>query len=309
MVAVRGLVVGSLAMDLAFRVPSRPGPGEVVVATAHGRYRGGKGYNQAVALARLGAEVTFVGAVGADAHGDGFLEALARERVDATRVVQSRGVVTALAVPLITPDGDAGYVQYPGANRQLSPAHVADLPDCDVLLLQGEVPTATSHYAARVIAGRGGTVLLNPTPVAEMTPQLVAAATVLVPNEPEARTLVEEEGRRLGQPVDAGALPPEELAAALRTDRRMAVVTLGARGAVWASREGEGSVEPPQVEAVDTTGAGDSFCAALALALAEGRPHADGVRFACAAGAHAATIPGAEPGLPTRAQVEALAGA
>lgn len=307
--AVRALVVGSLVMDLAFKVPHRPEPGEVVVATDHGRYRGGKGYNQAVALARLGAEVTFVGSVGADGYGDGFLEALEREGVDASRVVQTRGVATAVAVPLITPDGEAGYVQYPGANRQLSSGHVADLPDCDVLLLQGEVPAPTSHYAARVIAGRGGIVLLDPTPVEEMTPQLLAAATVVTPNQAEARTLVEAVAARAtgdGEPVDAAALDGAGLARALHADGVTAVVTLGGRGATWASSEGKGSAAPPPVAAVDATGAGDSFCAALALALAEGRSHTDAVGFACAAGAHAATVAGAEPGLPTRAQVEAL---
>jgi ribokinase len=132
---VRALVVGSFVMDLAFRVPRRPGPGEVVLAEDFGTFRGGKGYNQAVALARLGAEVTMIGAVGADDHGDGFLDALAREGVDCSRVVQLRGVNTGVAVPLIGPDGDVAFVQHPGANHQLAPAHCADLPDCDVLLL------------------------------------------------------------------------------------------------------------------------------------------------------------------------------
>lgn len=313
--AVRALVVGSLVMDLAFQVPRRPEAGEVVLATEHGRYRGGKGYNQAVALARLGAEVTFVGSVGADGYGDGFLEALEREGVDASRVVQTRGVPTGVAVPLITPDGDVAFVQYPGANRQLSSAHVADLPDCDVLLLQGEVPAPTSHYAARVIAGRGAIVMLDPVPVSEMTPQLLAAATVVTPDEVEARALVAgaspraDGGAVAARSPDAAAMDGPALAGALRADGVTAVVTMGARGAAWASQEGEGAMAPPPVSALDATGAGDSFCAALALALAEGRAHEDAVRFACAAGAHAATVAGAEPGLPTRPQVEALLGA
>jgi ribokinase len=297
---VRALVVGSLVMDLAFRVPKRPEPGEVIVATDHGKYRGGKGYNQAVALARLGADVTFVGAVGADANGDDFLSGLQREGVKAERIVQLRGSPTAVAVPLVTPDGDVGFVQYPGANWQLAPAHVADLPDCDVLLLQGEVTTGASLAAARVIRRRGAIVLLNPAPVHEMTPELLDAATVLCPNEVEARGLFAEAGG--GTASGEG----EDLARALATDERLAVVTLGAQGAAWATTGESGVVRPPQVEAVDATGAGDSFCAALALALAEGAAPQAAVRFACAAGAHAATQQGAEPGLPTRAQVEAL---
>lgn len=296
---VRALVVGSLVMDLTFRVPKRPEPGEVIIATDHGTYRGGKGYNQAVALARLGAEVTFVGAVGADAHGDAFLAALEREGIDASRVVQLRGVATALAVPLVTPDGDVGFVQYPGANWQVSRAHVADLPDCDILLLQGEVTAGASEHAARVIRGRGGIVLLNPAPVHEVTPALLDAATVLCPNEVEARALIERAGGK-GEGKD------EELAAALVADGRTGVVTLGSRGAVWADGQETGSAKPPTVDALDATGAGDAFCAALGVALAEGAGYADAVRFACAAGAWATTRDGAEPGLPTREQASSL---
>jgi ribokinase len=296
-VSVCAIVVGSLVEDLAFRVPSRPEPGEVVIADSFGAFRGGKGYNQAVALARLGAEVVMVGAVGADAYGDGFIAALGREGVNADRVVQLRGTSTAIAVPLITPDGDVGFVQYQGANRQLAPAHCADLPDCDVLLLQGEVPAATSQQAARVIGGRGKAVLLNPAPVHDITPQLLDAATVVVPNEIEARSLVDD----LEPPIGAAA------AEALRAEGRSAVVTLGARGAAWADADGSGLVEPPSIRAADSTGAGDAFCAALAVALAEGKAMPEAVGFACAAGAHAATVSGAEPGLPTLAQVMALA--
>ena len=296
---LRALVVGSLVMDLAFRVPARPEPGEVIIADDFATFRGGKGYNQAVALSRLGADVTMVGAVGADAYGDAFLEALRREGVDADRVVQMRGTDTALAVPLITPDGEVGFVQHPGANHQLTPAHCADLPDCDVLLLQGEVTPVASEHAGRVIRKRGGLVLLNPAPVHDVTPAMLATASVVVPNEVEARAL---SGIRSDDPL--------ALARAARAPGRRAVVTLGAAGAAWAAEDPDDDtaelVAPPTVEALDTTGAGDSFCAALAVALGEGHDYPSAVRFACAAGAHAATVAGAEPGLPRRADVEAL---
>lgn len=295
---VRAVVVGSIVMDLSFRIPQLPAPGEVVMATEFGAYRGGKGYNQAVALARLGAEVTMVAAVGNDAHGDTFVEALESEGVDASRVVRLRGVATSVAVPLITPDGEVGFVQHPGANRQLAPAHCADLPDCDVLLLQGEVPAATSLQAARVIRGRGARVLLNPAPVHEVSTELLDVATVVIPNEVEARALLAGEA--------AGERPGVDAAEALRTDERQAVVTLGARGAAYAGRDGSGTVAAPTIVAVDSTGAGDSFCAGLGLALSEGAALAEAVRFACGAGAHAATRAGAEPGLPRRSDVDAL---
>ena len=296
---VRALVVGSLVMDLAFRVDHRPQPGEIVVADAFGQYLGGKGYNQAVALARLGAEVTMVGAVGADAYGDAFIESLQKEGIDSGRVVQLRGAATAVAVPVVTPDGEAGFVHHPGANRQLSPAHCADLPDCDVLLLQGEANVVASEQAARVIRRRGGVVLLKPAPVTEITPTLLESTTVVVPNEVEARALAAD----LGAVAGGGAV---ELARALATEGRDAVVTLASRGAAYCSGDEADLVAPPAVTPVDTTSASDAFCAALAVRLAEGASFADAVRFACAAGAHAVTVRGAEPSLPTRAQVEAL---
>jgi len=297
---VRALVVGSLVQDLAFQIPQRPGPGEVIIADEFGTFRGGKGYNQAVALARLGAEVTMVGAVGHDPYGDGFLAALESEGIDAGRVVQLRGVSTAVAVPLITPDGEVGFVQHPGANRQLPPAHCADLPDCDVLLLQGEVTPAASERAGGAIRRRGGIVVCNPAPIHDVTPALLATASVICPNEVEAAALLAD------GPAQPDRSDGAAMARALGTEERSCVVTLGAAGAAWCDGTDCGSGRPPQVRAVDTTGAGDSFCAALAVALAEGAGYAEAVGFACAAGAHAATIRGAEPGLPTRAQVEAL---
>ena len=297
---VRALVVGSLVMDLAFRVPHRPVPDELVVASEFGAFRGGRGYNQAVALARLGAEVTMVGAVGSDAYGDGFLFSLEREGIDAGRVVQMRGTATGVAVPLITPDGSVAYVQYPGANRYLAPAHCAELPDCDVLMIQGEISAATSLYAARVITERGGIIMLRPTPVETIEPELIDAATLLAPNQPEATTL-------LGREAEA-----DELARDLVTPQRAAVVTMGPRGAAWAAPTPDGGVPAsdvvaaPTVEAVDRTASTASFNAALAIAIAEGQSYDEATRLACAAGAYTATVRGAEPSLPTRVQVDEL---
>lgn len=291
---VRAVVVGSLVMDIAFSVPRRPEAGELVVADEFGAFRGGKGYNQAVALARLGADVTMIGAVGTDAYGTSFLEALADEGVDAGRVVQMRGTSTGVAVPMITPDGRAAFVQYPGANRYLAPAHCADIPDCEVLMIQGEISDVTSAYAARVVGGRGDLVLLRPTALQPAEGALLASTGVIVGNEAELITALgrHEEG--------------EELAAALAVDGRGVVLTLDARGAAWAADGRSGLVSAPKVEAVDITASGASFDAALAIALAEGASYEDAVAFACAAGAHTATIRGAEPSLPTRAQIEKL---
>jgi ribokinase len=297
---VKALVVGSLVMDLSFRIPKRPEPGEVIIAEEFGTYRGGKGYNQAVALARLGAQVTMIGAVGDDANGHDFLAALTRESVDASRMVVLEGVQTSVAVPMVTPDGDVAFVHAPAANRHLRPEHVRELLDYDVVLLQGEVPAETSIAAARALRAQGGIVMLNPAPVHDVTAGLLAVADFVTPNEVEVYALLGRKQRRGDDPT--------LLARALADTDRTAVITLGARGAAFAHQEEAGMVPAPAIDAIDATAAGDSFCAALAIATVEGLPIEAAVRFACAAGAHAATVRGAEPGLPTREQVELLLG-
>jgi ribokinase len=295
---VRALVVGSLVMDLSFQVPKRPEPGEVILATSFGTYRGGKGYNQAVALARLGADVTMIGALGKDTYGDEFIAALEREGIDTARMVRLDDIHTSVAVPIVTPDGDVGFVHAQGANGRLRPGHCQDLPAADIILIQGEIPPETSFDVAQRARRAEARVFLNPAPVHEMTPELLEIATIICPNEVEALALT---GLRPGDVDD-----PVRLADQLAKDGRLAVVTVGARGAVWSDGSNTGHASPPQIVAVDATGAGDSFCAALALAIVESQPTDEAVRFACAAGAHAATVRGAEPGLPTRAQVESL---
>jgi ribokinase len=298
MSAVKALVVGSLVMDLSFQVPKRPEPGEVIMAEAFGAYRGGKGYNQAVALARLGAEVTMIGALGADAYGDEFISALKREGIDTSLMVRLPDIHTSVAVPMVTPDGDVGFVHSEGANALLRPEHCRDVPEHDILLLQGEIQAETSVAVARQSQQLLALVMLNPAPVHLMTAELLDIADILCPNEVEARAL-------LGNGADS-VDDHQRLADKLATEGRIAVVTLGARGAVWSDGTTGGTATPPRITPIDATGAGDSFCAAFALAVVEGQELSEAVRFACAAGAHAATVRGAEPGLPTRADVEAL---
>ena len=293
---VRAVVVGSLVMDLAFQVPYRPEAGDEVVATSFGAFRGGKGYNQAVALARLGAQVTLIGAVGADLHGDGFIASLSEEGIDATRVVQLRGTPTAVAAPLVTPDGAVGFVHYPGANHRLSPAHCADLPDCDVVLLQGEIPSTTSQYVTNSYARRNTPVHLHPSPVDDVTTAMLNGASVLTPSPAEAATL-------------SGAKPDTslaDLAAALAHPGLRVAVTGAAGRTAWAADGETGDVTPVGQTVVDTTASRDSFVAALALRLAEGASFTEAVSFAAAAGRHAAGIRGAEPSLPSRADVRRL---
>lgn len=298
---MHAVVVGSLVVDVAFHTPRMPqGGGDIVIAERYGVYFGGKGYNQAVALARLGAQVTLIAAVGDDDWGVALRESLEAEGVDLSRVRTIRGERSGAAVPLITPDGDVSFVHYPGANLHLSEAHVRDLPPCDVLMLQGEVHTVTSAAAAQA-ALRQDTpplIFLNTAPVQRMTPDLLRVASVICANELEARELA----------TASAATADIDLPQRLRADGQgqTAIVTLGARGAAWADGSGHGVQAPPRVHAVDATGAGDSFCAATAFRLLEGASVAEAVRFGCAAGAHAATVEGAAPGLPRRSDIERL---
>lgn len=297
---VTAVVVGSLVMDLAFRIPRAPTVGGQVVASAFAAYRGGKGYNQAVAMSRLGAEVTLLGAVGGDLHGDDLLASLAVERIDARRVVQLRGTPTAVAAPLVLPDGAVSFVHYPGANARLSPAHCVDLPDCDVVLLQGEIPPTTSEYVTRSYRRRGTPVHLNPSPVDNVTPDMLNGADVLTPNAQEAADLS-------GQPRDADAVTT---ARALAHPGLRVAINPGSGAGAWAADGDSAAFEvltgADAHEVVDTTGARDAFVAGLALRLAEGAAFADAVAFAAAAARLAAAVAGAEPSLPTRAAVERL---
>jgi ribokinase len=295
---VRALVVGSLVMDLSFQIPKRPEPGEVILADSFGAYRGGKGYNQAVALARLGAQVTMIGAVGTDAYGDEFIASLQSEGIDASRIVRKHDAPTSVAVPLVTPDGDVGFVHAQGANALLAPVDAQGPPQCDILFIQGEVPAETSLAAARAAKDGGARVFLNPAPVHHVTPDMLEIADIVCPNEVEGQALLDSE--------HGNERNPRSIALGLARGGKTVVITLGARGAAYLRNGDVEIVTPPSIDAIDATGAGDSFCAALGLALTEGQSIHHAVRFACAAGAHAVTVRGAEPGLPNRAQVEAL---
>jgi ribokinase len=239
-----------------------------------------------------------IGAVGEDAFGDEFVASLEREGVDASRIQRLSHTYTAVAAPLVTPDGDVGFVHAPGANRELTLERFGETPQCDIVFVQGEVPVAISLAICKQVRRGGGLVFLNPAPVHDVTPALIAAADILCPNEVEAMALVGV--------MSVPEHDPRQLVKRLSVAGRTVVITLGSRGAAFLDEGRYRVVAPPRINAVDATGAGDSFCAALGLSLAEGTSLAVAVRFACAAGAHAATVRGAEPGLPTRTQVEAL---
>ena len=267
-------VVGSYGVGLTFGSARAPERGETVIGTLFRHDHGGKGSNQAVGAARLGAEVVFLTAVGGDDFGDGAFGLWAEEGVDASAVVKVP-LPTMTAAILVEETGDNRIVVVPGALSALSPAHVdafaEQIAAADVLLVQLEIPVETALHAIETARAAGVRTVLNPAPA---PPSAIApAADYLTPNESEAFAVEGADG--------------------------ILVVTLGDQGA----RLGGDRIPAFPARPVDTTGAGDAFCAAFAVALAEGAEDADAVRWGCAAGAHMVEHEGVIPGLPTRGQL------
>jgi ribokinase len=277
-------VVGSINLDLVVAVERHPAPGETVVGGDRQELAGGKGANQAVAGARLGAAVALVGRVGADAAGTRLRDGLVAEGVDVAHVITDADTPTGMALIAVDRAGENTIVVSPGANARVGASDVEAARDvlaaAAVTLLQHEV---SEDAVAAAIAAAGGTVVLNPAPARG----LVAPVDVLVPNRGELEALA----GRAGDPV--------ELARGL-DHARAVVVTLGAEGAVVVQGERAERIEAPRVRAVDTTGAGDAFCGALAQALAEGATLVEAARWAVRAAAVSVTRVGAQGGLPRR---------
>lgn len=297
-------VVGSLNLDIVVPVPRHPARGETVLGGDHFRNPGGKGANQAVAAARLGQAVAMIGRVGADDFGRSLVAALEEDGVDAGNILVSEGTPTGIALIAVDERGENAIVVSPGANAAVTPGDVEaageTLEAATVTLLQLEVPT---DAVARAVALAGGTVVLNPAPAPrEPLPRdLLAEVDVLVPNRVELAGLLGEDE------------PPRSLdrveAMARAAGGRSVVVTLDAEGALVVDGDAALHVPAPQVEAVDTTAAGDSFCGALADALVRGQPLVEAVEWAVRAAAITCTRRGAQASLPRRDEVEALAGA
>jgi len=296
-------VVGSLNMDLVARAPRIPEPGETIIGTGFRTAPGGKGANQAVAAARLGAQVSMVGRVGVDAFAGQLLDNIAAAGVDHTFVVQDSEAATGVALIVVDDAGQNSIVVASGANMCLVPADVdaaeAVISSADVLLLQLESPLETVTRAAELAHAHGVRVILNPAPARSLPAALLSIVDVLVPNEGETALLT-------GLPVGSDA-EAEAAAAALRDiGVGTVILTLGQRGAILASEKGTQLLPAFDVSPVDTTAAGDAFVGGFAVALAEGRTLAEAVRWGNAAGALATTKLGAQPSLPTRRALEEM---
>lgn len=268
----RVVVLGSLNVDLVAHVERHPRPGETVLAaSALERFAGGKGGNQAVAAASAGASVAMVGAVGDDEGGARYLERLRDRGVDVSAVRVLRGVSTGQAWITVDGDGENAIVVVPGANSEVRWAGDIGLATGDVLLVQLEVPLSSVAEAVRAAHAAGARVVVNAAPYAGLPPDVVGLADPVVVNEHEALSL-----------ADSDLVPGS------------VVVTFGANGAAWDGEQFPG-VAVAAEEVVDTTGAGDAFCGALAAALAAGASREEAMRAALQAGAEAVRRHGAQP--------------
>jgi ribokinase len=299
----RVIVVGSVNIDLVVQVEVLPAPGETVTGGRFAQHQGGKGGNQAVAAARLGAPTSFVGAVGADDNGTAARAALVAEGVDVTELRTLPDEATGVALIVVDAIGENVIAVAGGANTSLEPGHVRESIDGlalgpgDVVLVGHEIPTATATAALRFAKAAGAITIFNPAPAAGVGPETLALSDVLTPNEGEATQLVGGEG-------DPEATGPA-LVAAIAGGGQV-LITLGSRGALLVGGEGALSIPAPDVPAVDTVGAGDTLNGALAAGLAAGLPVREAARRAVAAAALAITRAGAREGMPTASELEAL---
>lgn len=290
------VVVGSLNMDLVIKAEQQPQTGETVLGDEFGMFTGGKGFNQAIAAARSGAEVAMVGRLGRDLFGDELMSVLTADKIDGRFVVRDAEVGTGIASISIGPEGDNRIVVVPRANMRLTVEDVERSSSCiaaaDILLLQLEVPIEAFQNAAEIARANGTLVILDPAPAQDLPDSFIGLADILTPNELETESL---------SGVNVSDQRGVEQAAQIIFDKGVptVVLTLGDRGALLLTADLKKTVPAYPVNVVDTTAAGDAFCGALATALARGKTIEDALTFANAAGALAVTVLGAGPAIPT----------
>lgn len=304
--SVRVLVVGSANVDFIVALARLPRPGETVSGGTLSVAHGGKGANQAVAARRLGADVRFLGCLGDDASGRAVLAALDADGITTDGVTVTPDAATGTALIVVDSEGRNQIAVAPGANRSLTVERLKARADvfawAHVVACQLETPVPTVAWVLETARRHGAITILNPAPVPdEPIAALLPLVDYLTPNAGEAA--------RLGGVVGDDRTAAERSAAALRLrGAGTVIVTLGEDGALAVSRDGVSHVAGRRVTVVDTTGAGDAFSGALAVALGERRELSAALVFANAAAALACTVRGAQPSLPRRADVERLVG-
>lgn len=278
-------VVGSINLDLVASGAPLPTAGETVTGAQFAQHPGGKGANQALAARRLGADVKMVGCVGDDALAEAALVLLRQDGVNVGAVMSEIGTATGVALIAVSPEGENQITVASGANARVSVDDAKNLPACNVILCQLEVPVSAIEAAADRAEQSGALLAINLAPALDVPKSLLDRADLLIVNEIEAAFYGDQ----------------------LHHEGGLVAMTLGSDGAVLFKQGREiARVSAFNVSVIDTTGAGDTFCGALAVALAEGQDPEQALRFAAAAGALAVTKPGAQPSLPWRRDVDAL---
>jgi ribokinase len=297
------VVLGSSNTDMVVQLPRLPKPGETILGGVFSRVQGGKGANQAVAAARAGGQVTFLGRVGSDAFGREALEALMADGIDLAHVRRDTEHPSGVALICVDGLGENAIAVAPGANGTVSPEDVESAREAitraDILLAQLEVPLSAISAAGALAALSGTRFILNPAPALPLDDELLRTVSILTPNEHEAEVLT---GVRIADDESIVRAADVLMARGVGT----VIITLGARGVYLKDKTSSAWIPGFHVEAVDSTAAGDVFNGALAVALGEGRSLFDAARFANAAGAIAVTRHGAQPSVPTRDQIEAF---
>ena len=296
------VVVGSINMDLVAATERIPVAGETLTGKSFRTYPGGKGANQAVAVARLGYPVKMIGRLGSDAFGTELREGLQEEGVDVSGVLSSEGA-SGVALIVVSDTGDNCIVVTPGANAMLTPQDLDDnlqvIKTAGIVLTQLEIPVETVEHLAKICVREGVPLILDPAPARTLSAELLQAVDWFTPNETEA-------GFFIGNNADS--MTPEVMAGVLKSKGvRGVALKLGARGAYVRSEYKPGSVlRPFAVHAVDTTAAGDAFNGAFATGLMMGKDPDESARFASAAAALSVTQAGAQPSMATLAEVEKM---
>lgn len=296
------IVVGSLNMDLIVRTPRIPAPGETILGKSFTTAAGGKGGNQAVAAAKLGAPVKIIGRIGKDDFGKQLRSSLNVVGVDTRYLVEDAETATGVALISVDDAGQNSIIVAPGANGRVTRQDVDAARDAireaRVVVAQLEIPLETVAYAMRVAHDAGALTILNPAPAQTLPRQLFQDVDVLIPNETEASQLT-------NIPVTDFASAAQAAVVLREMGARRIIITLGSQGALWIQENGNSlEILPFPVKPVDSTAAGDAFVGALAAALAREQDWESSMILASAAGALTTTKHGAQPSLPTRAELD-----
>ncbi|MEQ8637777.1 ribokinase [Gimesia maris] len=296
-------VLGSINMDLMIRSAKLPLPGETVIAETKVENPGGKGANQAVAAARMGAEVTMIGCVGDDSFAEELLQNLKAEGINTRYVTHKTDTTSGVAVVMVEMSGENAILVVPGANGLVGLAELEQarqvICESDVLLMQLEIPVETVIAAAKIAREAGVPVILDPAPAPAGFPAELLKVDLICPNQSETAALT---GKPLTSLEDVVAAIP----ALVEQGPRQILVTLADQGAVLFDGEAVEIIPPFQIQAIDSTAAGDAFAAGLAVKLAERATLREAALFASAAGAIAASGAGAQTAMPDREQIETL---